>query len=440
MPTPVDLAQQLTRWGLGQALPSVAFTTRALMGDLQGQVVRRTSRSQELPLDLFDQIRAAGPFAVEKIAHTTGRHDVVREVLTSPDVAAGQFSPDQSPFARPAAWATRSAPIGPITPPSLLAVEPPDHTRMRKLVTRVFTVRAVERLRGRTEEIAGELLDDIERQRRAGRPVNLVDSYAAPLPVTVICEILGVPERYREDVLRYGNLAAPSLDFGQPLRRFRQVESALRQFEQWLTEHVERIRRDPGDDLFSQLVAARDDDGQPLTDVELRSTAGLVLAAGFETTVNLIGNATALLDQHREQREALLGGDAQWSGAVDEALRHDPPVLLTARTTIRPTEIAGVPIPTNRPIVTILAAANRDPEVFTDPDHFDVRRDNAADHISFSLGRHYCLGAALARMEGEVALRALHERYPRLRVDHARSRRRDTRILRGYAALPARMA
>lgn len=161
-----------------------------------------------------------------------------------------------------------------------------------------------------------------------------------------------------------------------------------------------------------------------------------MLAAGFETTVNLIGNATALLDQHREQREALLAGDAQWSVAVDEALRHDPPVLLTARTTIRDTEIAGVPIRRNRPIVTLLAAANRDPEVFTDPDRFDVHRDNAADHISFSSGRHYCLGAALARMEGDVALRALRERYPGLRVDHERARRRNTRILRGYAALP----
>jgi hypothetical protein len=308
---------------------------------------------------------------------------------------------------------------------------------MRRLVTRVFTVRAVERLRGRTEAIAGDLLDDLAA-RGAGTTVDLVDTYAALLPVTVICEVLGVPLAERDVVRRFGTLAAPSLDMGLPAGRFREVERTLREFDEWLRRHVERVRRDPGDDLLSQLVAVRDDDGAALTDAELISTAGLVLAAGFETTVNLIGNGTALLAQHRDQREALLAEDAEWTTAVDEVLRHDPPVLLTGRTVVADTEVAGHRLPRGRIVTTLLAAANRDPEVFVDPDRFDVTRADAGEHLAFSGGRHYCLGAALARMEGTVALRTLHERFPDL-TTVAGARRRDTRILRGYAELPVRL-
>ncbi|WP_370288838.1 cytochrome P450 [Nocardioides sp.] len=431
-------AQATTRWLMGHALPSVAIALRARRGDLQGEVIRRTSQSQDLPLDLFDEIRAAGPFYRGKFAHVTARHPIVRETLANPDVHAGIGLDGEGPLARLMAWSRESQPLGPITPPSLLATEPPDHTRMRKLVTRVFTVRAVEKLRERTEEVAATLLDDLEAQaaRDPRGEVDLVDTYAALLPVTVICEILGVPAEERDDVRRFGTLAAPSLDLGLSFGRFRQVESTLTEFDHWLRHHVDRVRRSPGDDLMSQLVAVREDDGGRLSGAELISTAGLVLAAGFETTVNLIGNATALLAEHPEQRRRLLAGESSWANAVDEALRFDPPVLLTGRTVIADTEIAGERVRRGHVVVTHLAGANRDPDVFTDPHSFDVDRENAGEHVSFSSGRHYCLGAALARMEGEVALRALHERFPELRVDRARARRRDTRILRGYAELP----
>ncbi|MBZ5736133.1 cytochrome P450 [Nocardioides sp. TRM66260-LWL] len=434
----VPHAQALTRWTLGHAIPSVAIAARARQGDLQGEVIRRTSRSQDLPLDLFERIREAGPFYRGRLAHVTARHGVVREALANPAVHAGIGLDGEGPLARLASWARQSQPLGPITPPSLLATEPPDHTRMRKLVTRVFTVRAVESLRARTEEVAQTLLDDLEA-RAAADPrgeVDLVDAYAALLPVTVICEILGVPLEERDEVRRFGTLAAPSLDLGLSLGRFREVESALAEFDLWLRAHVERVRRHPGDDLLSQLVAVREDDGGRLSDAELISTAGLVLAAGFETTVNLIGNGTALLAQHPEQRRRLLAGESSWANAVDEALRFDPPVLLTGRTVVADTEIAGTAMRRGELVITHLAGANRDPDVFADPHVFDVDRANAGEHVAFSSGRHYCLGAALARMEGEVALRALHERLPGLRVDVDRARRRDTRILRGWAELP----
>jgi cytochrome P450 len=326
------------------------------------------------------------------------------------------------------------APLGPLTPPSLLVTEPPDHTRYRKLVSRVFSLRAVEKLRGRTQQIATGLLDQIDPRS----PVDLVATYCSLLPVTVIAEILGVPERDREKVLRLGAAAAPSLDLGLSWTKFRHVESALREFDQWLAQHLDGLRRQPGDDLLSQLLAAQED-GVSLTDVELRSTAGLVLAAGFETTVNLLGNGIALLASNPEQRRLLAEREDLWPNAVDEVLRVDPPVLLTGRMTRADTEVAGVPMRRGSVMVALLAGANRDPQVFPDPDTFDITRQNARDHLSFSAGRHFCLGAALARMEGEVGLRTLFERYPEPRLENG-AVRRSTRILRGYERLPVTLS
>jgi cytochrome P450 len=163
-----------------------------------------------------------------------------------------------------------------------------------------------------------------------------------------------------------------------------------------------------------------------------------VLAAGFETTVNLLGNAIALLDRHPGQRDRVRADGALWPNAVDEALRVDPPVLMTGRVAARPTSVAGRELPEGALVVTLLGGANRDPRVFADPDRYDVARENARDHVAFSGGRHYCLGASLARMEGEVGLRALAERFPDLRLLPGAGRR-PTRVLRGYETLPARL-
>jgi cytochrome P450 len=321
--------------------------------------------------------------------------------------------------------------LHPLEPPSLLATEPPDHTRYRKLVTRVFTARAVEQLRSRTEAIAHQLLDAVNPDI----PNDLVSIYCGRLPVVVISEILGVPRGEQELVLELGTRGAPSLDFGLSWRSFREVYAGLRDFGQWLDAHIERLRRDPGEDLLSQLIEARDEQGT-LDDRELKATAGLVLAAGFETTVNLLGNAIALLDANPDQRGRLLADPDPWPTAVDEALRLDPPVLMTGRVAGQATKVAGVPVREGALVLTVLAGANRDPKVFEQPGRFDVARPNARDHVAFSGGRHYCLGASLARMEGEVALRVLFELFPGLRLLPG-ARRRPTRILRGYETLPA---
>ena len=432
----VPTARAAVRWSLGHALPRTLLRRAAAQGDLHG---RMFVASQSAELDalepVLDELRASGAFYRGRYASVSADNAAVRALLSSPDAGSG-FTPADggSRLARLQAWAMEDAPLGPLTPPSLLVTEPPDHTRYRKLVSRVFSVRAVEQLRGRTEQIASDLLDRIDP---AGS-TDLVATYCSLLPVTVIAEILGVPERDREAVLRFGAAAAPSLDLGLSWREFRRVERALREFDAWLSRHLESLRRNPGDDLLSQLVSAQED-GVGLTGTELRSTAGLVLAAGFETTVNLLGNGAALLASHPEQRVLLRDRPELWPNAVDEVLRVDPPVLLTGRVATTATEVAGTPIAAGSVMVGLLAGANRDPAVFPDPGAFDVARANARDHVSFSAGRHYCLGAALARMEGEVGLRTLFDRFPDLHLEPG-AVRRSTRILRGYERLPVTLA
>ncbi|MER5299641.1 MULTISPECIES: cytochrome P450 [Streptomyces] len=437
------LAQQV-RWTLGHALPRIAIAGAARRDELHSQFVAQSSTPDPTGAGdrrlhhLMDRIRDQGPVPQGRYGYVTASHAVVRQVLSSNDFRTRIIRDRTSPLARLAAWSAANAPMGPLRPPSLLVTEPPEHTRYRKLVTRVFSAQAVQQLRTRTEKIADGLLGDLQRGEPGAAPVDLVASYCSLLPVTVIAEILGVPNSERQRLRAFGTSLAPSLDYGLPRRRFRAVERSLIGFDRWLAHHIERVRREPGDNLLSQLVAARDDDGSGLTDIELRSTAGLVLGAGFETTVNLLGNGIGLLHRHPDQRAALGDDPTLWPNAVDEMLRFDPPLFRTGRTAARDTTVAGRAIPQGTTVALLLAGANRDASVFAEPHRFDITRTNAKDHLSFSTGRHYCLGAALARMEGEVGLRTLYERFPRLDLT-AGARRRGTRILRGYERLPARL-
>ncbi|HWU06784.1 MAG TPA: cytochrome P450, partial [Streptomyces sp.] len=320
--------------------------------------------------------------------------------------------------------------------PSMVAVDPPEHTRYRRLVSRAFSARAVAGLRERTRQIADELLDGLEREAAAhGGQVDLAARYASLLPVTVISEMLGVPVAMREQFLAWGDHAAPVLDMGLDWSTHHDVERSLAELDAWWRGHLQQLRRDPGPDLLSALVTTVDDDGSGLTETELRATAALVVGAGFETTVNLIGNGAALLFDHPDQRRLLAEDPSLWPNAVDEVLRADPPVQRTGRRARRSTTVHGVPVAEGEWLVLLLAAADRDPRVFPDPHVFDVARTNAREHLAFGSGIHFCLGASLARMEGEVALRALFERFPDLDLAGS-GRRRVTVILRGYRSLP----
>ena len=309
--------------------------------------------------------------------------------------------------------------------------------RYRKTVSAVFTPRAVASLRERVELTAHTLLDRLADDPGGSGVVDIVDRYCALLPVAVISDILGVPERDRARVLQFGELAAPSLDMGLSWSQYRRVESGLAGFNRWLDDHIAELRRNPGDNLMSELIQASDTDVH-LTDEELRAIAGLVLAAGFETTVNLLGNGIRLLIDSPEQLAVLQQRPELWPTAVEEILRLDSPVQLTARVAATDSVVAGTPVARGEMVVLCLAAANRDPAVFDHPHRFDVTRDNAGRHLSFSGGRHFCLGAALARAEGEVGLSAFFDRFPEVGIAAAGTRR-DTRVLRGWSNLPLRL-
>jgi cytochrome P450 len=280
-------------------------------------------------------------------------------------------------------------------------------------------------------------LDELADSLSASEAVDIVDRYCSPLPVVIISDILGVPERDRRRILEFGELAAPCLDVGLTWGQYRSVQRGIAGFNSWLADHLRQLRRAPGDDLMSQLIQMADSGSADtyLDDDELQAIAGLVLVAGFETTVNLLGNGIRMLVDAPSQLEKLRERPELWSNAVEEILRLDSPVQLTARVARDDVEVAGTPIEKGALMIIYLAAANRDPSVFADPHRFDVERPNAGRHLSFSGGRHFCLGAALARTEGEVGLRTLFERFPDIRTAGTPSRR-QTRILRGWSSLP----
>ena len=315
----------------------------------------------------------------------------------------------------------------------MLSVEPPDHTRYRKLVSSVFTTRAVAALRDRVQETANTLLDDLADE--AGT-VDVVERYCSQLPVTVIGDILGVPDDARPRILEFGELGAPSLDIGLTWRQYRQVYQRSRGLQRLAVRPPAPVAAQSGRRSDEPAdPGLRRTEGGPLTHEELLATAGLVLAAGFETTVNLLGNGIRMLLDTPEHLETLAARPELWPTAVEEILRLDSPVQLSARMASKDTDIAGTLVRRGEGVIIYLAGANRDPKVFTDPHRFDIERENAGKHLSFSGGRHFCLGAALARAEGEVGLRTFFERFPDARLAGGGSRR-DTRVLRGWSSLP----
>jgi cytochrome P450 len=427
----------LVRWAVRHGLPAAYLSRAARRGDLTGRLLRDPAL-REHPYELYERLRAAGPLSTGSLGLVTTSHAVAQEVLRSESFGVGW---DRSAAPRAIRWALEYGDeldaTGVAEAPSMLVVDPPDHTRYRRLVSRAFTPRAIAAFEPMIRRTADALLDTLEARTAAdGGPVDLVDGYAAQLPVLVIADLLGVPVARREDFLRWGSAAAATLDPGLPFRRYTSAEKGLRAMHAFLRGHFDRLRRDPGDDLVSRLVGLPGEEA--LTERELHATVMLLLGAGFETTVNLLGNAVVLLDAHRDQWDALRAAPEGWGNAVEEVLRHDSPVQITGRTATSDVDLAGRRLRTGTRVTLLLGAANRDPEVFADPARFDVTRANARDHLAFSGGIHYCLGAGLARLEGVIGLQALSERFPGLRVA-GRPARRDLQTLRGFEVLPVRL-
>jgi cytochrome P450 len=313
----------------------------------------------------------------------------------------------------------------------MLNSDPPDHERLRRLVNKAFTPRHVEGLRPRISAITEGLLDDL-----SGRPeVDLLASFAFPLPITVICELLGVPAGDRDDFRAWS--ASIVSDTVAPVVFQEHATAMIRYFKALLAAK----RREPADDLLSALLAARDE-GDALSENELVSMAFLLLVAGHETTVNLISSGVLALMLNPAELARLRADPAVTGAAVEELLRHVSPVNdATYRIAAEPIEIGGMRISPGDPVLVALSGANRDPARFGDPDRLDLGRDSSG-HLAFGHGIHYCLGAPLARLEAEIAFTSLLARFGsiRLAVPADSLRWRPSSLIRGLESLPVRLA
>jgi len=313
--------------------------------------------------------------------------------------------------------------------------DPPDHTRLRGLVSKAFTPKVVESLRARTQNIVDELLDDaIDTDR-----VDLLEAFAYPLPVRIICDMLGVPLADQDRFKSWSSALARGLDpdFLLTDQVIAERGEAALQFAQYFFELLADRKQSPGDDLLSRLVAV-EDDGTVLSEPELLSTCILLLVAGHETTVNLISGGTVALLRHPDQLERYRTDPEVARSGVEEMLRYVSPVQLTGRSLIEDIEIAGITLRAGDFAMLLIGSGNRDPDQFPDPERFDVGR-TPNNHLGFGFGIHHCLGAPLARMETEVALTSLVRRAPDLALAVDQPTYKTNVVLRGMASLPVVM-
>ena len=312
----------------------------------------------------------------------------------------------------------------------MLLRNPPDHTRLRGLVHKAFTPRIIEQMRTQVQTITDRLLDHVQAQGHA----DLIAGLAYPLPVTVIADLLGIPPEDHDQFHAWSDALARSLDLTEETEIYNRASSAAVALTQYLREITARRRREPKNDLLSALIAA-EEAGDRLTEDELYATVALLLLAGHETTINLIGNGTLALLRHPDQLARLRQNPALIRTAVEELLRYDSPVQMTSRIAFEDIQVRGQTIRAGQQVAFLLGAANHDPEQFADPQALDIGRDPNL-HVAFGNGIHYCLGAPLARLEGQIALGTLIRRMPDLALDAETPEYRDNYVLRGLRSLP----
>jgi cytochrome P450 len=384
------------------------------------------------------RIRAQGPIAAVELpggvrAWSVVGYETVRKVLTDP-----RFTKD----ARKHWPAFINGEIGPDFPligwvlmENMTTTDGEDHARLRKLIARTFTLRRVEAMRPQIEKIVETLLDDLAAQP-PGAVVDLKTTFAQELPTRVICDLYGIPEEGREDVLRGGKVN---------LETTINHEQAVANVEQWhqaINDVIALKRREPGDDLTSAMIATQEEDGSRLNDTEMAGTVHLMLGAGSETTTNLISKAVLAMLTKPDQYELVRTGQLEWRDVIEETLRVESPInQLPFRFPTEDVEIAGVTIPKGEPVLIGFAASGRDPELHGDSAAtFDITREDK-EHLSFGHGVHFCLGAPLARLEASIALPALFERFPELAlaVPPEEVPPLGTFLINGLAELPVRL-
>ncbi|WP_051771439.1 cytochrome P450 [Saccharothrix sp. NRRL B-16314] len=317
---------------------------------------------------------------------------------------------------------------------SLLENEPPTHGRLRRLVAAAFGRGHVERLRPWIADLADRLVDGLVAEIRSEGRADLLTHVASPLPVEVIAELLGVPTSDRPLLQPWSNAIVKMYEYGLAEDKRAAAERASTEFVAYLRELVALRRRSPGDDMVSDLVAVTDTDGAKLTEDELVATAVLLLMAGHEATVNVIGNGVRALMNHPSEWRRLVDDHTLLPTAVEELIRYDSPLQLFERTATEPVTIAGYELVPGQKIAALLGSAARDPAVFTAPDTFDVGR-KTNPHLGFGMGIHYCLGAPLARIEVQAALASLARKLPGAELA-AEPRRKAEFVIRGLHDLP----
>jgi cytochrome P450 len=403
--------REWTYWAAGYGLPRASLKLLARRGDPLSRLLTIDSNPVSDLYPLIEQVRARGRMSpVKRVGWVSADAQIVREVLRD-----GRFRTikqrDRSPF-RFVQWIlAKTAPgvLNPLEPPSMLVTDPPEHTRLRRLVSRSFTPRALDGLRVRVHEIADGVLRGLEGRAEC----DLIAEYTSRIPIAVIAKMLAIPRddtRYLREVAEsttglIGSTAASWRDF-------RAAMNALRGFDQYLGEHIERLRQD---DEANSILADVVHNGD-LTETEIRMLAGLLLGAGFVTTTHVLGKAVVALVRHPDQLATLRTNPEGWPNAIEEILRYDTTGQLAGRVATEQVEIQGYPVRAGESVFLLVGGANRDPAVFNHPDTFDTTRANAREHISFGTGVHACLGAALARMELHIGLQSLFEHFPQLNL------------------------
>nr|BBH88097.1 biotin biosynthesis cytochrome P450 [Thermosporothrix sp. COM3] len=380
------------------------------------------------PYPLYHKLRSTDPVYWDPFLHAwlVTRYEDVVTVLT-------RFSSDRTPTPDylTALGLEELTPLARLMVKQVIFLDPPDHRRIRGLLSVAFTPRRIEKLRGHIQKVADDLLDRVQGQEQ----MDIVTDLAYPLPAIVIAEILGVPASDWQTLTRW------SLDFGQILGNFQhnpdRIEQMVRSTEEmceYLLAILKERRRVPREDLISWLIAA-EVSGDRLTEKEILANVVLTLVAGLETTINLIGNGIYVLLRHPEQLKKLQTEPQLIVSAVEELLRYESPSQHTARLAATDMELGGKIIRKRQAVIAMVGAANRDPERFPDPDMFDICRQNNK-HIAFGWGSHFCFGAPLARLEGQIVIQTVFRRFPHLRLSDGEIAWRDNLGLRGPANLP----
>jgi cytochrome P450 len=403
---------------------------QARRGDPMAQLIAGHGRGVD-PYPLYDEIRARGKLLRTRFVWVTADHGVCRDILrdkrfkVAPPTDMDLPAPLETLISR-----TDPGVPNPVEPPSMVTVDPPDHTRYRQLVAQSFTPRAIGSLDGLVSDVTNTLIDRLS----ALEEPDLIADLATQLPVAIIANILDMPESLWPKMLAWAHAGAPLLDIGIPWRTYRDAIKALRDAGDELSARFVDLRvRGDSQSPFGRLAV----DGA-LSEREFSANAALLIGAGFETTVNLIGNGIAALVQHPDQLALLQRQPDLWPNAIEEILRLHSPVQMTARVPQCDVEIAGQLVPAGQLVALLLGGANRDADVFRAPGDLDVARANARDHLAFASGIHACLGAALARIEGITVLRTLFQTFPDLHLTKSPTWCNLTN-LRGFLALHAEL-